>query len=280
MNKYENKERKDSNPFSMRISIFLGVIFLCVLVITMVTALKELKNIKAVNVLVTEIYDASLPRLIDDQKLLVNIENLRRYAEIAYVSDNAEKRREARINARELISETTAITSDELYADSLLAARAIDGLVRIRNQRDQQEAELMLALSDYLGAMTIFSHYMDTGTFNNTIYNYFLANYMVPSNDLLKKSPEEFQKDLESHVELLRETHIYVRPHLSPPERKTFDDSLAALDLSLTRIDVAVTSIRDLMREMDEQWNEIDLLMKSLRDRVRMGTESSVRNIL
>ncbi|MDR2352504.1 MAG: hypothetical protein LBF22_04950 [Deltaproteobacteria bacterium] len=253
---------------------------MCVLIISVATAVKGLKNIKAVNVLVSEIYEASLPELIDNQKLLMNIENLRRYAEIAYVSDNAQIRRDARLNARELVSGSISLTSDELYSDSLLAARTIDSLVRVRNQRDQHQAGLKVALSSYLNAMTVFAYYLNQDNYTSSIYNFFLNYFMVKNEDLSEISSEEFQREVEAHIALLRKVHESTRSDLSHVDKKASDDALASLEASLEVIKTSVEAIKQLSGEMEIKWSEIDLLLKSMRDRVRLGTESSVRNML
>ncbi|MDR2200409.1 MAG: hypothetical protein LBR53_13365 [Deltaproteobacteria bacterium] len=264
----------------IQISVFLGLLFVCLLVITVFTGLKEIDNIRAVNSLVSEIYDTKLPELVDNQKLLQNIENLRRYAEVAYVSDNVDIRREARLNARELVSESISLSSDSIHSDSLMAARTIDGMVRIRNQIDKHQSDLRSALSNYISALNSFTRYLDAQTYNTFIYGFFVNNFLFPPDNLVKISIPEFNSELETHIVYLTELHASVRPKLSLVEKKSFDDSYANLEMSLDLILVSFRDINKLKSELEIKWNEIDLLLKKMRNKVRLGAESSVHNML
>ncbi|MDR2339575.1 MAG: hypothetical protein LBF40_05515 [Deltaproteobacteria bacterium] len=276
----DGKERPKDLSFKIRISIFLGLMFLSLLVIVAFTGLKEINNIKAVNILVSQIYEAALPELIDNQKLLMNIENLRRYAEVAYISEDANIRREARLNARELVSVSVSLSSEELYNDSLLAARAIDSLVRIRNQLDKHQLDLRSAMKEYVDALSQFAHNLDAQNYDSSIYDFFLINFLTADQKPKEMPPGEFNKSLETHLGLLRALHDKARPGLSQTGKKSIDEAYASLELSLQTIATSTNELDTLSDEMQLKWDEIDMLLRNMRDKVRLGTESSVRNML
>jgi signal transduction histidine kinase len=274
------KEGAGQKDFKIKISVFLGLIFLSLLVINAFIGFKEVKNVSQVNRVVTELYNTSVPELIDNQKLLLNIENLRRFAEIAYVSESADTRREARINARELLSDTVTVSSEEIYSDSLMAARSIDSLVRFRNQIDQHRSDLSAALSEYMGALEAFSLYLSLKSYNSGVFRFFLTNFLIPESSLATLSSDEFDARVNAHRGALKRLHAEVRPGLSAQEKKAADDALASLDRSLDVIIESARKIRELSADLELKWYEIDLLLKNMRYQVRLGSESSVRNAL
>ena len=119
--------------FSVRITQFLGVIIVVVLLMVFVVAYMMLVEVDSVSQTARDVREKRLPKLMENQRSFINTESLRRLAEIVYISTTPEVRRFARINAQSLAAE---FSFENGHAVDSKLPEIVERIVEIANIRD------------------------------------------------------------------------------------------------------------------------------------------------
>jgi signal transduction histidine kinase/CheY-like chemotaxis protein len=254
--------------------------FLTLTCFAAVTAAVEVSNLKAVRERVTGISGASLPELVDTQKVLLGVENLRRFAEVAYVSRTPKSRREARLSAREIVAETVFLSSEGLHEDALRVSRIIDSIVRNRTGIEKEQEDIRTSSVIYLQALENMAPYLRTPQERQAVFGLFLDFFISPREDFSARPPEEVAQAFQRHIREVQITADRISPSLSPSGQGVLAAAVGNVDHSLHGIAESFRAMEAANAELKERWEEIDTLLQSMRDRTRIGGETAVESAL
>ncbi|MDR1920485.1 MAG: hypothetical protein LBS31_01895, partial [Candidatus Adiutrix sp.] len=137
----------------VKISVFFAALFLALFLAVGLIGFQESRSIKSVRELAEEIQSGRLPEFVENQKTLLNIENLRRLTEIAYSSPDRLARREARINARALAAESIFAFDKNFHDEALKISKDINSLARARDHVEILEKQVTETAAQYLVAL-------------------------------------------------------------------------------------------------------------------------------
>ncbi len=271
--------RSEGRRWSATIAVFFAVLFLTLLMAVTLIGIKEIANIRSVQGLTEEVQGRLLPEFVDNQKALLNIENLRRLTEIAYISDDRRTRRNARINARALVAESIFISDEGLRSDGLKVSQAIDQLVRNRDRIESLASELGEESRNYLAALEFLAARVDDHQDHRQLFQFFFDNLTTPRETVLTMKPEAFHQQCLDHLAMVRQIFYRILA-----ERGASDDTLNAaytdIERTLTRFEDTAVRIRNLHAQSTTLWEDIDLVLKTMRDEVRLGSEHSINSAL
>jgi signal transduction histidine kinase len=240
----------------------------------------EVSNLKTVRRSVTAISGASLPELVDAQKTLLSIENLRRFAEVAYVSRTQKSRREARLSAREIVAETVFLSSEALHEDALRVSRIIDAIVRNRTGIEKEQETIASSSVIYLQAVETLGPHLRTTQERQAVFGLFLDFFLSPREDFSTRSPEEMGLAFQRHIREVQVVVDSISPSLPPASRGVLAEAMRNIDSSLHAIGESSRVMESANQELNEHWVEIDQLLKRMRDSTRMGGEAAVESAL
>jgi signal transduction histidine kinase/CheY-like chemotaxis protein/methyl-accepting chemotaxis protein len=262
------------------ISVFFGVMLLALMLVLAITGANELTSIHYVERLAKEITEASLPTLVDNQKILLNVENLRRLTEVAYVSNDARIRRDARINARSLIAESIFLTDESLRADGLKVTRYIDSMVRIKDSIDKVRLTLGQIIKDYFLSLNEFAHLDQEWDGEAKLYDFIFNDMMVLFSQATPSNLDQFTKSSLEQIARTREHFGRISVGAQEADVEAMSAALNKAEKSIDDFSEALGQIESLRAELLSLWREEDILLKNMRDRVRLGGEHSVNNAL
>ena len=264
--------------WSANISVFFALLFLTLLLVVGLIGLREITNIKSVRGLTDQIQESLLPEFVDSQKTLLNIENLRRLTEIAYVADDRRTRRNARINARALVAESIFTTEEKLHDDALRASYAIDSLVKVRDNIESRRNELAGTTRKYFTALENLSVHVSGADDHLLLFDFFQKNMMPDRDTIFSLDQDRFsamaEEDLASLKKIL-DRHLDNWP--ADPEVKT---AFEAVETALAEYISQAAAIKELNSRSAAYWTDIDLVLKTMRDKIRLGSEHSINRAL
>ncbi|MDR3154767.1 MAG: hypothetical protein LBW85_11000 [Deltaproteobacteria bacterium] len=259
---------------------FAGFTFLLLLSFVAATGALELRNSASVRETVEGITSASLPELVDTQKLLLSIENLRRFAEVAYVSRVSKSRREARLSAREIVAETIFISSEDLHEDALRVSRIIDNIVRLRTGLEKEQETIESSSVIYLQSLESLGPYLRTPQDRQTVFGLFLEFFLSPREDFAVRPHSEASSAFQKHIRDVQLVCDRLAPDLGPSGQSALEGAMRNIDSSLHMIEASLARIDAANTDLNDQWFEIDQILRGMRDRIRIGGESNVESAL
>lgn len=261
------------------ISVFFAVLFLTLLVVVGLIGLKEIGNITSVRILTIQIQEGLLPEFVDTQKTLLNIENLRRLTEIAYVSDDRRTRRNARINARALVAESIFTSDEKLHDDALKALNSIDNLVKTRDKIEFLTKELSNSVHAYFNALQLLASNLPYTQDQHQLHDFFFKYLMFDYGTIFSADDKKFAKLIEDH---LRDTKILLDRLLGPKwaKNEAISQAYSSIEQSLEQYRTHAIEMQKLSLQSTEYWKEIDLVLKTMRDKIRLGSEHSINKAL
>ncbi|MDR2611470.1 MAG: hypothetical protein LBG06_01030 [Deltaproteobacteria bacterium] len=258
----------------------IGLMFLLLAVFVVAAGTGEVANIRAVQGEVTGISASSLPELVDNQKILLSIENLRRFAEVAYVSRDTRIRREARLSAREVVGETAFLSSGILRAEALRSARIIDSIVRVRAALETEHEAVRISAAIYLQSLESISPYLRTPQDRQAAFGLLVDFFLSPREEMTVRDPAEVTLAFQRHIREVQMVLDRLGSSQGPATRSYLEAAMLNLDSSLHAIASSLNAIGDRQGELNDLWEEIDGLLRSMRDSVRLGAENSIEGAL
>jgi len=262
------------NQWSATISVFFAAMFLALLLAVALIGVKEINNIESVRGLTEEIQGTRLPEFVDNQKTLLNIENLRRLTEIAYISDDRRTRRNARINARALVAESIFTSDEKLHDDALRVSSAIDSLVKVRDNIEVLEKQLAENRQTYFTAIERLAHLTADPDNHQSLFGFFAQNLMSGGDSIFILNDDEYQARVDEHL-----ARVGVICQKARPGDALDNQCQAAID-ALNAYTAKARGIKARNEESKAFWGDIDLVLKTMRDKVRLGAEHSINSAL
>ena len=166
------------NQLRISIRTFIWLSSLILLLVFVFILFDSLQNIRDISKNASAVRLNNLPDIIESQRSFVNIEGLRRLAEVAYVSEDPRKRREARINAHALAIESVFDSRPEFTDKAVKMAKHIAELAGKRDASRSNQLRLQEMSRDYLkNILYIAAHARDDAnvlTILQTYYDSFL----------------------------------------------------------------------------------------------------------
>jgi signal transduction histidine kinase/CheY-like chemotaxis protein len=261
------------------ISFFFAVLFLSLLAAVALIGRLEMADIRSVRALTEEIQSGLLPEFVDNQKTLLNVENLRRLAEIAYVSPERRTRRVARINARALLAESRFITEEYLHQEAVKVSASISQLAKLRDEIEILEKELSVNSQEHFSALGQLSLYVSGADDQQTLFYFYFKN-MIPGYDtFFSMDRRQYSEFLESHLAGARAVFYKVTQN-SPRAPEKLKTAYADIEGTLKKYLDKAGQIKTLKEQLTARWTETDLALKNIRDQVRLGSESSINQAL
>lgn len=264
---------------SASISAFFAVLFVTLLIAAGLIGYKETRNIRSVQGLTKKIQSGLLPEFVDSQKTLMNIENLRRLTEIAYVSDNQRTRRNARISARALVAESIFTSDVQMQTEAVEVSQAIAELVKIRDDIENLKQQLLVSSQSYFAALTRLSGHVSDDAAISRLFGFFFADMLAGAGAASAADGRHRADRYQAHLAEVREVYEQA---LSRPEAaaEALRSSYAEIETSLQSYLDKAAEIEILRGKAQACWAGIDMVLKSMRDKIRQGSEHAINNAL
>ena len=261
------------------ISAFFALLFLTLITIVGLIGVKEIGNIKSVRGLTDQIQESLLPEFVDTQKTLLNIENLRRLTEIAYVSNDRRMRRNARINARALVAESIFTTDEKLKDDALKASYAIDSLVKVRDRIESLKGQLTKETQSYFTSLESLAAYLHSADDQRVLFDFFFKHMMTEPGSIFVTAEEQYSDLRRTHLTGVMD--VFDKATNGDWRNKgEIQSSFAAVEQTLNSYVSKAEEIKALHTQSAAHWADIDLVLKTMRDKIRLGSEHSINRAL
>jgi len=261
------------------ISIFFALLFLTLLLVVGLIGGQEINNIKSVRGLTSQIQENLLPEFVDSQKTLLNIENMRRLTEIAYVSNDRRTRRNARINARALVAESVFITDENRHADALKASQDIDNLVKARDGIDNLQDSQTNSIQEYFDTLRFLDTFVTEPVDRQILFDFFFQHLLTGRETVLFLERQIIEEQAEKHLTLIKDIFDH-RISQDPSVDQEIKTAVETLEKALTDYLRRAETIKTLNAQSAAYWAGIDLGLKTMRDQIRLGSEHSINRAL
>ncbi len=267
----------------MKISTFF-ILASCALVVALtVSGVVSLNSLGVIARLASEAHQKSLPLIIENQRTFVNIESLRRNAEVVFAADDPDLRRAARVNARALAIESGLEHSSGFVSSAREISGMINALANAKEEVHGKRVESRMVATSYISNMQKFFSRNTDSAQNSAMQQAFLRS------SLMRDGAERFNFaiDIKEHVEdpgleysvnLSMDLSNLLFIEASCRVASARDSSLAAY---CTRLDVLrgeYYAARHAMQKAQVEarllWEKVDESIRAMRDAV--GTESEI----
>ncbi|MDR1545767.1 MAG: response regulator [Deltaproteobacteria bacterium] len=263
---------------TLGISTLTATMLLLMLVVVGLLAALEISRISTVKALTAEIASASLPELVESQNVLLDIENLRRLTEVAYVTGDRRIRSDARLGAMTLVAESLDRFSKLGLTKGDEAARAIGGLATTRDRMATLADEMAAIELNFFQALQALADLHDDVGRRHLLYLVFMETFPTNVPYDYGRSGLDERREVEAAVreglDELADFVVELKAQGLPP---AMVDRRAATLEEIVRVSLSKKSAWDaLTQELSRQWRETDLILRSLRDQVRLDSQRAV----
>jgi Signal transduction histidine kinase len=268
------------NRFRISIRTFIWLSSLTLLLVFVFILFDSLQNVRDISKKASAVRLNNLPSIIESQRSFVNIEGLRRLAEVAYVSEDPRKRREARISARALAIESVFDAGSEFNDKVVNMAKLISELAGKRDDSHNNRLRLQELSREYLkNVLYIAAHVKDDPNvvvILQTYYNSFLSSVDVTtvshfSNDdflELQRKDANVQTQIRSHCANITAHYNEMAPYCD-------------------KLNIIYPEYADTFRQFNEnlnkahaQWVVVDGVLREMLDAVSNDSELITANAL
>ena len=260
------------SPFSVPIAAFLGLASFVLLFVFIYVSQQSLHDIDAIANISAQVQEKSLPEMLENQRTFINIESLRRVAEVAYAAEDPFIRRSARINAQALLAESVFVRDIDFQGKGKRLYSLISELTEYKDavyQNKQVLSQLSTSFYDQL-QLLLFAH--NKPTESQAMFKAFL------SSSLASVKPQEAETQSEKTLALLelhdeksmQETFALCRAIL-PPEQDT-RSQCKELESLFAQYNETRRQMLDDALKAREHWELMDETLREIRDNI--GTES------
>ena len=267
-------------PFRISIRVFIGLSSLTLLLVFVFIMIYSLQNVRDISKSASAVRLDNLPAIIESQRSFINIESLRRLAEVAYVSEDPRKRREARINARALAIESVFGDRPDFNEQAVTIAKLISDLAAKRDASHNNRLRLQELSREYLkNILSIAAHVDDDAdvlAILQTYYSSFLSS--VDMTTISQFSSDVF---LELHN---KDTHILEQIRERCADITARYSELAPYCVRLNEIYQEYSATFKLFNEnlhnAHARWVVVDTTLREMLDAVSNDSELVTANML
>ena len=274
------------------IALFLGSVFLIFFVILIAIVSQELGNIFSVKKIALEIRKDSLPEFVDNQKTLANIESLRRLAEVAYATDDVRTRRNARLSAVALTTESIFERDAGFKSAARQISASITELSRAKDKLSELSREHARIKENYYASLAFFIEYApDKETRQKLLkfYSYDVAAVFKSGNpDATANVQSSAQLSaqlltLTKHAAELRSILEHAAENIAKRDptlkAEAFKHS-EAIGHGIDELELVRNDMDKQYAQTKELWEEIDYALRAMRDKITSGSEQSISEAL
>ncbi|WP_051258069.1 ATP-binding protein [Desulfovibrio cuneatus] len=260
------------SPFSVPIAAFLGLASFVLLFVFIYVSQQSLHDIDAIANISAQVQEKSLPEMLENQRTFINIESLRRVAEVAYAAEDPLTRRNARINAQALLAESVFVRDVDFLGKG---ARLYSLIAQLTEYKDAvyQNRQILGQLS------ASFHHLLHSLLFTQNkpkeaqaMFKAFLASSLasIQLGELETQSEKALALLELQDGKSMQETFALCRAIL-PPEQDT-RSQCKELENLFAQYSTTRRQIRGDTLKAREHWELIDETLREIRDNI--GTES------
>ncbi|MDR1577015.1 MAG: response regulator [Deltaproteobacteria bacterium] len=261
------------NRFKFRISIFFAGMLSVIIAALVFFCYNEINYIKQARELTEVIYTTGIPELVDSQKRLLNVGNLRHLVQLAYHSDDRHVRRNARIKARIIVGERFFTSDKRMRGVGLAIVRLIDRLVKLRSTISDLEKSFSEDALRYIYHVDYFSIFINSQPDRDEIIKL--------SDVSMKNGRIDFERQEYGLVfYLINENFNMVKRKIEPVRGLHVDleREVERVEGLIARLDKQAHELEILMQDLRDNWAMVDLKAHSLIKLVRTEGEISVND--
>ena len=243
------------------------------MLVFLVISLGALNSIGEIARLSSAVRQKNLPEILENQRSFINMESLRRIAEVAYIADDPQVRRSARIDAQALAAESVFNRDSDFHERAGKLAKLIAELVARRDAAHADGLRLRELAQEFVHNMGLMGIYAPNMGVLQEIFQAY-SDTSIPGAgpiDMSSRGPAQFeeqqQKDKES-ITLIRnycETYAEQYPALAPVCER------------LREVYAEYARTRERLLDNDssarEQWRIVDDALREMRDNLSSDSE-------
>ncbi len=261
------------SSFRIGITVFLWLTSFLLAAVFLLICLSYLSNTLAVRSKVAEVRQVKLPEAAETQRSFINIESLRRLAEVVYISENPQARRNARIKAQALSNESIFTRNKDFYDQAQGLSARINALAACRDEAQAKARKLRQLGKDFLASTYRLAALSPEPTRLEGILKNIYASSLYQfgavgvSGDAAKKLRQMNADDAANFAAILRicSEQAVENPALAPlcEGQKRFFEQYSNV----------LAGFAENMAEAHAQWDSVDQQLREMRDAVRTGAE-------
>ena len=258
--------------FSVSITVFLSLASLALLLVFIVISRESLRNIDAIASLSSEVRQKNLPEMLENQRTFINIESLRRIAEVAYITDDPQTRRSARINAQALIAESVFERDTEFHEKGTQLYALINDLTKHKDAIYQNRQLLRQLSATYYDRLQALLFKNEKPAESQSMLKAFLSSTLASVNpaDSEAKTAQELQLLEQRDKKSISDIHAFCT---------SMAKSTSSLAPQCTELETLYNKYNSARRQMLDDtlkarayWEKVDITLREMRDNI--GTES------
>ncbi len=267
-------------PFRIKISVFILLISLAILGAFMLIGREVTNSMNFVVQVARDVRDEKLPLLAEDQRTFVNIESLRRIAEVTYVSMDPQKRRSARISAQALAAESIFDRDKEFHAKALHIADNIANIAKHKDAVQLNEQRLRALSVDFHNTLNILMEYSNNPEEIQNIANVFFHSSISFTNRSSERplTWDEFQKTKVGNKEMIARLN-----GICKETKSTHPNAKASCEKARSIYNNYIETQQFILNDTVEAktfWENVDAELRELRDSVSTGSEWNTNEAL
>ena len=259
--------------FRISITPFLWVSATLLVLVFIAIGLNTLNSIRDVGERASTVREKNLPEIIENQRSFINIESLRRLAEIAYVSENPRARRVARIEAQALAAESVFNRDPAFHEQALQLSKMITELVERRDAAHRNSLRLGEIAREYSRSIFHMGAYIPNITVVKDVIDAYFSTSIPHAGPVgisaeAVKRMQEGQKDDAGRAEFINETcrsyslfYASLVPYCEQ-QRVLYDEYRRTQDM-----------LAENYHSARAQWKTVDAAIREMRDNVSSGSE-------
>lgn len=267
------KKHNAKTPLKIKISFFLGLSSLLILAIILIVEQQTLNSAKLVMDIARETREKSLPEMSEDRRSLINIESLRRVAEVVYTTNDPQIRRTARINGQALAAESVLSKSEDFHIKTMRIVNAIGIIAKYKENIYNNENKLYeLSRKYYTLLQTILSNIGSARQLKDMPVDLLTLPFDFLEETQIQISSETEVSALlnERNIQFEKITALCKKISSNNKEIKAACDDIAAVYKEQASAESAILQDRLSARKY---WENTDRDLRSLRDSISNASQ-------
>ena len=267
------------DKFRISITALTGVGSLALLLVFVFILVDSLQSVRDIRNTASSVRMTNLPAIIESQRSFINIEAMRRLAEVAYTSEDPRKRREVRISARALAVESV-FGSTAFHAEARKMASLIADLVSSRDAAHANRLRMMELGREYLDVIIhLFDQVNDIEVLQKVVQTFRSSSLLLPNlegSTLL--SSLTIRRLQQKDWVMTQIIHSYCTRNLEVPQGQPSP---------CDRLNEIYTEYSNTLDELDKnlgtarsQWTQVDIAIREMRDSVSSDSEFTTTDAL
>lgn len=267
------------SSFRMSITPFLWLASSMLLLVFILVVVNSLDSMDIIMEKSVGVREKKLPAIIENQRSFINIESLRRIAEITYITDDPQKRRHARIDAQALAAESVFSDDQKFHVEALRMAGLIAKLASYSDAINEDKNRLLELSHEYYRSILNMAAYIpNMDVMQQVLHKYFDTTMKDVPLTMSENTRQPLVETLRSDADSLAfiknhcETYAVLYSALGPVCSRM--QSIAA-EYGERRVILA-----DNLENAERQWMVIDEGLREMRDNVGSDSEFVVTDAL